>query len=281
MMGMLIQLMIENIDQCSKDYGDIVQVFCFGYVDIVYYLKYGICDYCGGGWFSVWEIVVWVVVGVVVQVVLCEFVFVLCIIGYMVQMGDLYLDCVKFDLKEIGNNLFFLFDVDVVLVWEDYLNVICKDQNSVGVVIEVLIWGCLVGLGVLVYVKLDIDFVVVMMLINVVKGVEIGEGMVVVVLIGMENVDEICMGNDGLCFLLNYVGGILGGILIGQDILVCFVVKLISLILMLCCMINQKGEDIELIIKGCYDFCVGICVVLIVEVMVVCVILDQFMMDCV
>lgn len=61
--------------------------------------------------------------------------------------------------------------------------------------IEVVVCNVFVGIGVLVYGKLDIDFVVVMMLINVVKGVEIGEGMVLVVLMGCDNVDEIFFEN--------------------------------------------------------------------------------------
>lgn len=73
----------------------------------------------------------------------------------------------------------------------------CKEYDFVGVVIEVVVWGVFVGIGVLIYGKFDMDLVVVMMLINVVKVVEIGEGMVVVGFKGLENVDEIFMGNDG------------------------------------------------------------------------------------
>jgi len=47
--GTPIQLMIENTDQRSKDYGDIAEKFRPGHADITYWMKYGIRDYRGGG----------------------------------------------------------------------------------------------------------------------------------------------------------------------------------------------------------------------------------------
>jgi chorismate synthase len=47
--GTAIQLMIENTDQRSKDYGDIATSFRPGHADITYHLKYGVRDYRGGG----------------------------------------------------------------------------------------------------------------------------------------------------------------------------------------------------------------------------------------
>lgn len=38
--------------------------------------------------------------------------------------------------------------------------------------------------------------------------------------------------------------------------------------------INKDNEEIDIVIKGCYDLCVGICVVFIVEVMLVIVLMD-------
>ena len=47
--GTPIALMIENVDQRSKDYGDIKQKFRPGHADFTYEAKYGIRDYRGGG----------------------------------------------------------------------------------------------------------------------------------------------------------------------------------------------------------------------------------------
>ena len=46
--GTPIQLMIENTDQRSKDYGDILNTFRPGHADITYHQKYGVRDPRGG-----------------------------------------------------------------------------------------------------------------------------------------------------------------------------------------------------------------------------------------
>src|SRR3954464_15302400 len=47
--GTPIQLMIENVDQRSKDYRNIADRFRPGHADYTYWKKYGIRDYRGGG----------------------------------------------------------------------------------------------------------------------------------------------------------------------------------------------------------------------------------------
>ncbi len=277
--GTPIQLMIENTDQRSKDYGEIAQAFRPGHADIAYHLKYGIRDYRGGGRSSARETAARVAAGGVAQAVLRDLVPDLRITGYMTQMGSLHLDRAQFDAGQIGQNPFFLPDASAVPAWEDYLNGIRKDQNSVGAAIEVLIQGCPPGLGAPVYAKLDTDLAAAMMSINAVKGVEIGEGMAAAALTGTENADEIRMTDHGPEFLSNHAGGILGGISTGQDIVVRFSVKPTSSILTPRRTINRKGEEIELITKGRHDPCVGIRAVPIAEAMAACVILDHLLLD--
>ena len=64
--GTPIQLMIENTDQRSRDYGEIAQAFRPGHADITYHLKYGHRDYRGGGRSSARETAARVAVGLVV-----------------------------------------------------------------------------------------------------------------------------------------------------------------------------------------------------------------------
>src|SRR3546814_8095122 len=47
--GTPISLMIENVDQRSKDYGAIAEAYRPGHADYAYDAKYGIRDYRGGG----------------------------------------------------------------------------------------------------------------------------------------------------------------------------------------------------------------------------------------
>lgn len=277
--GTPIQLMIENTDQRSKDYGDIAQAFRPGHADIAYHLKYGIRDYRGGGRSSARETAARVAAGGVAQAVLRELVPELQITGYMVQMGSLHLDRSRFDADQILKNPFFLPDASAVPDWENYLSDIRKSQNSVGAAIEVLVKNCPPGLGAPIYAKLDTDLAAAMMSINAVKGVEIGEGMAAAALTGVENADEIRMGDQGPLFLSNHAGGILGGISTGQDIVVRFSVKPTSSILTPRMAIDRDGQELSLITKGRHDPCVGIRAVPIAEAMAACVILDHLMMD--
>ena len=199
--GTPIQLMIENTDQRSRDYGEIAQAFRPGHADITYHLKYGHRDYRGGGRSSARETAARVAAGGVAQAVLRELAPQLRITGYMVQIGTLAIDRGRIDHEEIGRNDFFCPDASAVPEWTDYLNAIRKDQDSVGAMIEVVVQGCPPGLGAPVYGKLDTDLAAAMMSINAVKGVEIGEGMAAARLRGTGNADEIRMGPQGPEFL--------------------------------------------------------------------------------
>lgn len=44
-----------------------------------------------------------------------------------------------------------------------------------------------------------------------------------------------------------------------------------------CWMVIKDGKEIGIVIKGWYDLCVGICVVLVGEVMMVCVFVDYLL----
>ena len=277
--GTPIQLMIENTDQRSKDYGEIARQFRPGHADITYHQKYGIRDYRGGGRSSARETAARVAAGGVAQAVLKALVPDLRITGYMVQMGAKHIDRANFDYDEILRNPFFIPDAGAVAEWTEYLEALRKGHNSVGAMIEVVAEGCPPGLGAPIYAKMDSDLAAAMMTINAVKGVEIGEGMAAAMLTGTENADEIEMGDAGPEYLSNHAGGILGGITTGQPIVLRFAVKPTSSILTPRRSINTAGEAVEVITKGRHDPCVGIRAVPVAEAMMACVILDHLLLD--
>ena len=205
--GTPISLMIENTDQRSKDYGEIAETFRPGHADLTYWLKYGIRDYRGGGRSSARETAARVAAGGVAREVLRALLPGLTITGYMVRMGAKAIDRARFDAAEIERNPFWVPDAVAAEDWASYLEGLRKDGNSVGAVIEVVASGVPAGLGAPVYGKLDSDLAAAMMSINAVKGVEIGDGMGVAELTGIDNADEIRMGNDGPLFLSNHAGG--------------------------------------------------------------------------
>ncbi len=277
--GTPIQLMIENTDQRSKDYGDIANTFRPGHADITYHLKYGNRDYRGGGRSSARETAARVAAGGVAREAIRALVPDLQIKGYMVAMGDMEIDRSRFDWDAIDSNDFWIPDAAAAPEWEAYLQSLRKAHNSVGAIVEVVARGAPAGLGAPVYGKLDTDLAAAMMSINAVKGVEIGEGMAAARLTGTENADEIFLGNDGApVYSSNHSGGILGGISTGQDIVVRFAVKPTSSILSPRQSIRTDGTATEVVTKGRHDPCVGIRAVPVGEAMMACVLLDHLLL---
>ncbi|WP_320176937.1 chorismate synthase [Roseovarius pacificus] len=276
--GTPIQLMIENTDQRSRDYGEISQTFRPGHADITYHQKYGLRDYRGGGRSSARETAARVAAGGVARAALNALIPGIEIKGYMTRMGELAIDRERFDWDAIDGNDFWVPDAAAAPEWEAYLQRLRKDKNSVGAEVEVVARGLPAGLGAPVYGKLDTDLAAAMMSINAVKGVEIGEGMAAARLTGTENADEIFMGEDGPEYSSNHAGGILGGISTGQDVVVRFAVKPTSSILTPRRSIRLDGSPTEVVTKGRHDPCVGIRAVPVGEAMMACVVLDHFLL---
>jgi chorismate synthase len=277
--GTPIQLMIDNTDQRSKDYGDIAQSFRPGHADITYHQKYGVRDPRGGGRSSARETASRVAAGGIARAVLARLAPGLTITGYMVQMGADRIEPARFDASEIAQNPFWCPDPVAAAAWAVTLDALRKSHDSVGAVIEVTASGVPSGLGAPLYAKLDSDLAAAMMSINAVKGVEIGEGMAAAALTGSENADEIRMGSDGPEFLSNHAGGILGGISTGQPVVVRFAVKPTSSILTPRRSVTVAGDEIDIVTKGRHDPCVGIRAVPVGEAMMACVLLDHLLMD--
>ncbi|KUJ78148.1 chorismate synthase [Ruegeria marisrubri] len=276
--GTPVQLMIENTDQRSKDYGDIKDKFRPGHADITYWQKYGIRDYRGGGRSSARETAARVAAGGLAREAIRQIAPNVQITGYMTQIGPHRIDRDNFDWAQIERNPFWTPDAQAAQDWAAYLDDLRKSGNSVGAVVEVVARGVPAGLGAPVYGKLDTDLAAAMMSINAVKGVEIGEGMAAAELTGEANADEIFMGPDGPQYSSNHAGGILGGISTGQDIVVRFAVKPTSSILTTRRTITKSGEETEIITKGRHDPCVGIRAVPVGEAMMACVILDHLLL---
>ena len=276
--GTPVQLMIENTDQRSKDYSDIMDKFRPGHADITYWQKYGVRDYRGGGRSSARETAARVAAGGLAREAIKALAPDVEIKGYMTRMGAHEIDRAAFDWKQIDQNPFWTPDAGAAETWADYLDGLRKSGSSVGAVIEVVARGVPAGLGAPIYGKLDTDLAAAMMSINAVKGVEIGEGMSAAMLTGELNADEISMGPDGPVYSSNHAGGILGGISTGQDVVVRFAVKPTSSILQTRKTITKSGEPAEIITKGRHDPCVGIRAVPVGEAMMACVLLDHLLL---
>ena len=136
--GTPIALMIENVDQRSKDYGDIKDKFRPGHADFTYEAKYGIRDYRGGGRSSARETAARVAAGAVARLVIPGVV----IRGALVQMGPHAIDRSRWDWSQVDQNPFFCPDAQTAALWENHLDGIRKAGSSTGAVIEVWRRAC-------------------------------------------------------------------------------------------------------------------------------------------
>ena len=272
--GTPIALVIDNVDQRSKDYSDIKDKYRPGHADFTYDAKYGIRDYRGGGRQSARETATRVAAGAIARKIVPG----MTVRGALIQMGPHQIERTRWNWDEVERNPFFCPDAQQVTLFESYLDDIRKSGSSVGAVIEVVAEGIPAGLGAPIYGKLDGDLAAALMGINAVKGVEIGAGFAAAALSGEENADEMRMGNDGrLAFLSNHAGGVLGGISTGQPIVCRFVVKPTSSILTPRRTVDRYGADTDISTKGRHDPCVGIRAVPIGEAMVACVVADHYL----
>ncbi len=272
--GTPIALLIDNVDQRSKDYSDIKDKYRPGHADYTYDIKYGLRDDRGGGRQSARETAMRVAAGAIAR----KIVPALNLRGALIQIGPHRIDRARWDWAEVERNPFFCPDAEKAALFADYLDGVRKAGSSVGAVIEIVAEGVPPGLGAPIYGKLDGDLAAALMGINAVKGVEIGAGFHAAALSGEENADEMRMGNDGKpVFLSNNAGGILGGISTGQPVVARFAVKPTSSILTPRRTVDRYGNDSEISTKGRHDPCVGIRAVPIGEAMVACVIADHYL----
>lgn len=270
--GTPISLMIENMDQRSKDYSEVAQAYRPGHADYAYDAKYGFRDYRGGGRSSARETAARVAAGAVARLVVPQ----VSITAYVSEMGGDAIDPDLFDTAEIDRNPFFCPDPRAAARWETLLDGARKDGSSLGAVVECIATGVPAGWGAPLYAKLDSELAAALMSINAVKGVEIGDGFAAARLRGEENADPMRPGPGGPpVFQANHAGGIAGGIATGQPIKLRAAFKPTSSILIPQQTVTRAGEASEIRTKGRHDPCVGIRGVPVVEAMVALVLADQ------
>lgn len=269
--GTPISLMIENVDQRSKDYSEVAQAYRPGHADYAYDAKYGFRDYRGGGRSSARETASRVAAGAVARLVIPE----VTITAWVEAIGGDAIDYARFDAAEIGRNPFFCPDPEAALRWEALVDRARKAGSSLGAVVACEATGVPAGWGAPLYAKLDSELAAAAMSINAVKGVEIGDGFAAAALSGEENADPMRPGEDGPRFLANHAGGIAGGIATGQPVRLRVAFKPTSSILTPMETINRAGEATTLATRGRHDPCVGIRGVPVVEAMVALVLADQ------
>ena len=267
--GTPIGLLIENTDQRSKDYSDIMDRFRPGHADYTYQQKYGVRDYRGGGRSSARETAMRVAAGGIAKKFLAS--KGITIRGYLSQLGPIIPEA--FDWEQVGQNPFFCPDASKVAELEAYMDALRKEGDSIGAKVTVVAEGVPPGLGEPIFDRLDAELAHALMSINAVKGVEIGAGFECVTQKGTEHRDEITP--EG--FLSNHAGGILGGISSGQEIVASIAMKPTSSLRIPGRSVNVHGEPVEVVTTGRHDPCVGIRATPIAEAMMALVLMDHYL----
>ncbi len=266
--GCPIGLLIENVDQRSKDYSDIMDRFRPGHADYTYQQKYGLRDYRGGGRSSARETAMRVAAGAIARKYLKDR-FGIEIRGYLSQLGPLKPSQLLWET--VDDNPFFCPDPSLVPTLEDFMDQLRKSGDSIGAKVTVVASNVPPGWGEPVFDRIDADLAHALMSINAVKGVEIGAGFACVEQRGTEHRDEITP--DG--FLSNHAGGVLGGISTGQDIIASLALKPTSSLRLPGRTVNLQGEPVEVVTTGRHDPCVGIRATPIAEAMLALVLMDH------
>ena len=266
--GTPICLLIENTDQRSKDYGNILDTFRPGHADYTYWRKYGLRDPRGGGRSSARLTAPMVAAGAVAKKWLkqkhgTEF------RGCMTQLGELPIAFE--DWAHVSCNPFFAANASQIPQLEAYMDELRRAGDSVGARIRVEATGVPVGLGEPLFDKLDADIAYALMGINAVKGVEIGAGFASVAQKGTQHGDELTPQG----FASNNAGGVLGGISTGQDIVAEIAIKPTSSIRSPKASIDRAGQPATVETFGRHDPCVGIRATPIAEAMLALVLMDH------
>ena len=273
--GTPISLMIENVDQRSKDYSEVAKAYRPGHADYAYDAKYGFRDYRGGGRSSARETAARVAAGAVARLVIPE----VSIRAWVSEIGGDAIDEANFDADEIGRNAFFCPDAAAAKRWEEKVDAARKAGSSLGAIVTCEATGVPAGWGAPIYAKLDSELAAAMMTINATKAVEIGAGFDAARLTGETNADPMRPGANGSPeFLANNAGGIAGGISTGQPVRLRVAFKPTSSILTPVETVTKDGSATEIATKGRHDPCVGIRGVPVVEAMMALVLADQKML---
>ncbi len=268
--GTSIGVLIENTDQRSKDYSNVMNTFRPSHADYTYQQKYGTRDYRGGGRSSARETAIRVAAGAIAKKYLQDK-YGITVRAYLSQLGSIKVEHKDWDA--VGDNPFFAPDMDKVPELETLLDQIRKEHDSIGAKVNLVIENVPPGLGEPIFDKLDADLAHALMGINAVKGVEIGGGFDCIERKGSEFRDEITSKG----FLSNNAGGILGGISSGQNITASIAFKPTASITIPGKTIDLDGNDTDVETKGRHDPCVGIRGVPVAEAVAAIVIMDHLL----
>lgn len=270
--GTPISILVQNQDQRSRDYGNIMNTYRPGHADYTFDEKYGFRDYRGGGRSSGRETTARVAAGAVAAKILKE--LGIEIHAYTKAIGPVSVPENEYHPEEIFQNPIYMPSNAYAQKASAYLEECIKNQDSSGGIIECVVTGMPVGIGDTVFEKLDANLAKAMLSIGAVKGFEIGDGFKVADTKGSINNDSFHTKDGRITKDTNHAGGVLGGMSDGSKIIFRAAVKPTPSISQPQSTVTKDGENTEMIIKGRHDPVIVPRAVVVVESMAAITILD-------
>ncbi len=275
--GTPISILVENQDQKSKDYGNIMNCYRPGHADYTFDAKYGIRDYRGGGRSSGRETIGRVAAGAIASKLLAK--LNVHITAYAKSIGPVTVPEAEYDYACINQNSLYMPNNKYAKLASQYLEQCIAAQDSSGGIIECVVTGMPAGIGETVFEKLDANLAKAIMSIGSVKGVEIGDGFQAAKALGSANNDLFYKTEDRIAKKTNRSGGILGGMSDGSPIILRAAVKPTPSIAQPQKTINKFGESISLSIHGRHDPVIVPRAVVVVESMTALTLIDMLMIN--
>lgn len=270
--GTPISILVQNQDQRSRDYGNIMNAYRPGHADYTFDEKYGFRDYRGGGRSSGRETTARVAAGAVAAKILKE--LGIEVHAYTKAIGPVSVPENEYHPEEISQNPIYMPSNAYAQKASAYLEECIKNQDSSGGIIECVVTGMPVGIGDTVFEKLDANLAKAMLSIGAVKGFEIGDGFKAADTKGSINNDSFHTKDGRITKDTNHAGGVLGGMSDGSKIIFRAAVKPTPSISQPQSTVTKDGENTEMIIKGRHDPVIVPRAVVVVESMAAITILD-------
>lgn len=270
--GTPISILVQNQDQRSRDYGNIINTYRPGHADYTFDEKYGFRDYRGGGRSSGRETTARVAAGAVAAKILKE--LGIEVHAYTKAIGPVSVPENEYHPEEIFQNPIYMPSNAYAQKASAYLEECIKNQDSSGGIIECVVTGMPVGIGDTVFEKLDANLAKAMLSIGAVKGFEIGDGFKAADTKGSINNDSFHTKDGRITKDTNHAGGVLGGMSDGSKIIFRGAVKPTPSISQPQSTVTKDGENTEMIIKGRHDPVIVPRAVVVVESMAAITILD-------
>ena len=257
--GAPIAVIVENKETNSSDYEAIKDLPRPGHSDYPAHVKYGsFNDYRGGGRFSGRVTVALIVAGIIAKKLLNR--HNIDVLAYTLSIGKIKTEK-KFSPTEIRKNRHLTAtrcpDLACAEKMEEEIINVKKIGDSIGGLIECIVFNMPVGVGEPLFDSLDADLAKAVFAVPAVKGVEFGAGFKSSELLGSQNNDAFLIKSGKIVTATENAGGILGGLSSGMPIEIRVSIKPTPSISKEQNTINLSSmSEAKISVKGRHDPCV-------------------------